>query len=572
MKETLKNLKRSWKFVENQKKRMIVYLVLTIILVAISVIVPLLTANLLIAITDGIIGTIISVTLIIGVVELSRNIVFYFSSKIWNFYNRETTTSMQIEVAKETLKLETKELDKESSGVFIDRLNKDVPEISRIFMELSDGLVELLGNIGILVAVLFINIYMFLFLVATVVIIYLLEKRRMKIRFELDKKRRKLEEKNTGLVTELIRGLRDIKVLNADKNFLNLTEEKLIASNNEIFKMGKANNIYHYWIGNIKDVLRVLFIFLGVYLYSINLMSLEVFVVVYMYYDRIVELLRYFTYVVELTKKYNVAANRVFEVIEDKYTKEVFGNKIIDKISGDFEFKNVSFSYDEDKLILDSVSFKIKANSKVAFVGKSGGGKSTIFSLIDKLYKVNSGNIYLDGIDINDLTKDSIRNNISIITQSPYIFNLTIKENLKLVKEDMTDEEMINACKLAYLDDFISTLKDGYDTKVGEGGLTLSGGQRQRLAIARALLKKTEIILFDEATSALDNETQDKITKAINNLEGEYTILIIAHRLSTVVDCDELIYIDNGKIVAKGTHKELLKNKEYNSLYQKELS
>ncbi len=572
LKETINNLKKSWKFVRNQKQKMILYLILILITVVISVVVPLLAANLILGITGGIIIDIIKIAVIIFLVEFTGNICMYFAGKIFAIYIKETVINMQMELARETLKLEVLELDKKSSGIFIDRLNKDVPEISQVFIQLTDGITEMLGHIGILVAVFFINIYMFLFLLFSVVIVYLLEKRRMSLFFDLDKKRRKLEEKNTGLISELIRGLRDIKVLNVDKNFLRLTEDKLTESNDKIYEMSQVTYIFQYWVNNARNLLRLLFVLLGIYLYSMSLMSLEVFVIVYMYYDRIISLLRYFTFVVEKTKKYNVAANRVFEVLEDSFEKEKFGNKIVKKINGDFEFKNVSFSYDGERSILTDVSFKIKANTKNAFVGKSGGGKSTIFSLIDKLYEVDSGSILIDNVDIKELSKDSIRDNISIITQSPYIFNLTIRENLKLVKDDMTDEEMIRVCKLAYLHDFITSLKDGYDTKVGEGGLTLSGGQRQRLAIARALLKNTEIILFDEATSALDNEAQDFINKAIKNLEGEYTILIIAHRLSTVVDCENIILIEGGKNIASGSHKKLLKdNIEYKKLYEKEL-
>ena len=292
-----------------------------------------------------------------------------------------------------------------------------------------------------------------------------------------------------------------------------------------------------------------------------------------MYKDRLLQLLRYFSFLVELAKKFNVAATRVFEVIDDvKFKKEHFGTKELNKINGDFEFKDVSFSYNTDKIVLRNLSFKIHANETVAFVGKSGSGKTTIFSLLNRLYNIDSGEILIDNININELTKDSIRNNMSVITQNPYIFNFSIRENLKIVKDDMTEEEMIEACKLACLHDFIISLKDGYDTIVGEGGITLSGGQRQRLAIARALLKKTEIILFDEATSALDNETQKEIQKAINNMKGEYTILIIAHRLSTVIDSDRIIVIDDGKVIAEGTHNELFENNEfYRNLYEKEL-
>jgi ABC-type multidrug transport system fused ATPase/permease subunit len=160
---------------------------------------------------------------------------------------------------------------------------------------------------------------------------------------------------------------------------------------------------------------------------------------------------------------------------------------------------------------------------------------------------------------------------MSIITQNPYIFNFSIKDNLLLAKEDATMKEIRNACKLACIDDYIMTLPDKYDTILGENGVILSGGQKQRLAIARALLMKTEIILFDEATSALDNETQSKIQEAINNLKGEYTILIVAHRLTSVIDCDRIFVVDDGKIIDQGTHKELMKKSSfYKNLYNKE--
>ena len=223
-------------------------------------------------------------------------------------------------------------------------------------------------------------------------------------------------------------------------------------------------------------------------------------------------------------------------------------------------------------MVLNGLSFNIKANETVAFVGKSGTGKTTIFNLLCKMYDINQGDITIDKISINELDKDSIRGNITIISQNPYIFNLSIKENLKLVKENLTDKEIKEACKIACLDDFINSLPDKYDTIVGEGGITLSGGQKQRLAIARALIQKTEIILFDEATSALDNETQTKIQEAISNMKGEYTILIIAHRLSTIINSDRILVIDDGKIVGEGTHKELLKkNKVYKELYNAEI-
>ncbi len=188
------------------------------------------------------------------------------------------------------------------------------------------------------------------------------------------------------------------------------------------------------------------------------------------------------------------------------------------------------------------------------------------------MYDNYKGTITIDDIDIKELDKNSIRGNITIVSQNPYIFNMSIKDNLKLVKQDLTDIEMKDACKMACLDDYIESLPNKYDTIVGEGGITLSGGQKQRLAIARAFVQKTEIILFDEATSALDNETQSKIQKAIDNLQKEYTILIIAHRLSTIQNADRILMLENGQIIAEGNHKQLLQNcKQYKELYNTEI-
>ena len=169
------------------------------------------------------------------------------------------------------------------------------------------------------------------------------------------------------------------------------------------------------------------------------------------------------------------------------------------------------------------------------------------------MYLVDKGKILIDNKDINELDKDSIRSNITIINQSPYIFNLSIKDNLKLIKEDLTEDEMINACKLACLASFINSLPQKYDTIIGEGGINLSGGQKQRLAIAWAFIQNSEIILFDEATSALDNETQNQIVNAINNMKNKFTTIIIAHRLSTIINCKKIMALNNGIIEDIGT-------------------
>lgn len=573
MKTIFFNLKRSWKHIKEGRWRLFVCLILSLFLCIISLITPLLSAKLLLNLTGNLINELIMLAFFMMIVEFTRNFCQYFYNKSFSKYWVNAVSELQSKIANETLKLKVKEIDKRSSGVFIDRLNNDTREIVSIFTQLGDAIIDVLTNIGVLIAILFINKYFFIYYVIICTILFIIERKRMTKQFEIDKKRRKLYEKNTGLIGELVRGIRDIKILNADESFMHTTYNKLLEANNENFNMEKIGHQYRLIAWTMRDIFAFGMLFLGAYLVSIETLTIANFLIIYMYKDNIQGLLRYFSFVLELLKKFNVSANRVFEVVEDNtFEKEMFGNKIIKKVNGDFEFRDVHFSYNKDSEILKGVNFIVKANETVAFVGKSGSGKSTIFSLIDKLYDVENGKIFIDGIDINKLSKNSIRDNISVISQNPYIFNFSIRDNLKLVKEDLTEEEMKEACKIACLDSFIETLENGYDTVIGEGGLTLSGGQRQRLAIARALLKKTEIILFDEATSALDNETQQEIQQAISNMKGEYTILIIAHRLSTVINSDRILLLDDGKIVGVGTHKELLKdNKTYKNLYEKEL-
>ena len=315
-------------------------------------------------------------------------------------------------------------------------------------------------------------------------------------------------------------------------------------------------------------------IFLLVFLIIEGNLTVANALVVHNYQGRVTSIIDVLGILLQSLKDFNLSCDRVFSIMHsDKFSKERFGSTHLDKVNGDFCFSHVDFHYDSnEKKVLNDLNFQVHANETVAFVGKSGAGKTTIFNLLCRMYDIDNGMITIDGIDIRELDQDSIRGNITIISQSPYIFHLSIRDNLRLVAPKMTEHEMIKACKLACIHDFIMSLPDGYDTIVGAGGVKLSGGQKQRLAIARAFLQKTEIILFDEATSALDNETQKEIQMAINNLKKDYTILIVAHRLSTIIDSDRILFIENGHITAEGSHKELLrKSKGYRELYEAEL-
>ena len=268
--------------------------------------------------------------------------------------------------------------------------------------------------------------------------------------------------------------------------------------------------------------------------------------------------------------KVTVSLKRIGELLNNElYKDEVYGSKELENTKGVIKFNNVKFKYKEgEDYTLNGLNLEIVPNKKIAIVGRSGNGKSTIFNLLLRYFDASIGTITIDGINIKDLTEESLRGNISIIRQSPFLFNLSILDNFRLVREDVSLEEVRECCKRAYIDDYIMSLPKGYDTVIGEGGINLSGGQKQRLAIARTLLLNTKIILFDEATSALDNESQEYIKKTIDDLVKDHTVIIVAHRLSTIVDADTIHIIEKGKLVGSGAHKELLKScKQYQNLY-----
>lgn len=574
MKELIYNLKFAWRYAKNQKKLIILYILCNLFQIIISVFLPVLSAKIIVSLTDNQLIQVLNIALILLITELFRNCVVYltnyFSQKIY----RETFISVQSDLGYEILKLQNKCIDDNSSGVFIQRLTNDTSNIADVFNVLNIYLTHVLTDVGIFVAIFFINKKIFLFVVFMTFIIYLIESRRVKILNERDKEFRKKNENVSGFVGELVRGVRDIKMLGAEDSFMNELHKKIIDLNKYRYKMMSTNRNYTFIRGTYYDFFNTTLIFFLVYLIYTGELLVASGLIIHNYMNRVVSIVNYFSILLEKLKSFNLSSVRIFNIIDsDEFKKEKFGTIHLDNVKGNFEFKNVKFGYNEDNIILKDINFKVKSRETVGFVGKSGAGKSTIFSLLCKMYDVNDGVITIDGVNINELDKSSIRDNITIINQNPYIFNLSIRDNLKLVKEDLTDEEMFEACKLACLDEFINGLPDRYDTIIGEGGVNLSGGQRQRLAIARALVQKTEIILFDEATSALDNETQESIQDAIKNLKNDYTILIIAHRLSTIINCDRIIVLNDGVIEDSGTHYELLERcSEYRKLYEKELN
>jgi len=265
-----------------------------------------------------------------------------------------------------------------------------------------------------------------------------------------------------------------------------------------------------------------------------------------------------------------LAIERVFDVMDSVPAITDKPNAVTMKPDvKNIEYKNVSFEYVPGVPVLKNVSFSVKKGEIIAFVGNSGGGKSTVVSLLPRFYDVTSGAVLIDGVDVRDMTQESLRRNIAVVFQDNFLFSGTIRENIMLGNENATPDELNTAVKMAYLDEMVAGLKDGLDTQIGERGVLLSGGQKQRVAIARAFLKNAPILVLDEATSALDNKAEAVVQKAIENLMRDKTVFVIAHRLSTIRNADKILVINEGQVVESGTHEELLKNEcgAYKILY-----
>lgn len=494
---------------------------------------------------------------------------------LYNYLEIKFTKNVSIDLYKKIDMLPAKAFEEIGVGEFINRLYTDPDRI----MELLQKLIKLICKALVVVVVLIFSFKISL-LLGFEILLFGLIMGLISYKFfpKIKKTQESIKKESDNYVkvaTENITGIREIKSLgikkNIEKNIFNILNN-LFNHNKEI----KKYEVIYYSLNNLTYFILQFIILLTAGYYTVTgKIAYSMFIVLETYIWRIDEVVESISDFGVNYNKITVSLKRISELINNKlYDDEKFGNITLDNVKGNIKFTNVKFKYSDDEdLTLRGLDLNIEPHKKIAIVGRSGNGKSTLFNLLLRYFDPTSGKITLDGVNLNDLTEENLRKNISIIRQTPFLFNLSILDNFKLVKEDVTLEEVRKYCKEAYIDDYIMSLPDKYDTIIGEGGINLSGGQKQRLAIARTLLLNTKIILFDEATSALDNESQDYIKKTIDNLVKDHTIVIVAHRLSTIVDADVINVIDKGKLEATGTHEELLeKSKVYQSLYSNEFT
>ncbi len=566
-------IKKCAPYFAKEKEAVIVLIILSLILSIFNSFTPALLANILDYATSSKLDLAIKYAFLIFLlaifVEFIDNIIF---TRAYVKVQETVTNNIKKDVISSYFDIDNKELLKTSSGIFLTRITEDPNNVVSAFNALRSNISRILSNIFVFIYIFYINFILGVITVLGTITVYLIEKRAMDKWNSYKKRRNKLRDRNTTIINEGIRGSHDIKLLNIVEHFKSKINGNLDELYDDTIKSMKTDSNYTFARSAAVYIFTAVIIILSIYFVKFDIIAVSSLIAVFLYKDRLFTSVLYLAWSERQLKEFALSAERIFEVIDHtKYEKEHYGNKRVNELYGKIEFKDVHFKYDKDE-VLKGINFTIDPKDTVAVVGKSGSGKSTIINLLSKIYEVTSGEILIDGYNVNDLDKYSIRNNIAVISQKPYLFNMTIKENLLLVNPEVSQQQIENVCKICELHDYIMTLPKKYNTLVGEGGVTLSGGECQRVAIARALLRKTNIILFDEATSALDNETQANIQKAINNISSEYTMLIVAHRLSTIKDCNKIIVVNDGKICGIGSHKELYKNNElYKSLYENEL-
>lgn len=556
------------KYLLKVKKMMILLILIYAMISLVSIFNPIVSARLLTSLTEFNINQTYKFGTMFFLVSVMTVIFNKLAVKVLSYIEERLLYEIRCDMIERLMNYKIKNFDNSSSGEFLNRIKNDPQDIVSVFSIVQYNIFNIVTEVFMLIYVFYLNFLLGIIYFIGIIFIYFYEKYSY---IKLEKLQNNLKnqmDKNDSNITEIIRGIKDIKLLGISNkikgNTMKSFEEQV--KNNARINIFQ-NNIYNN-VEMCKVVITAMIILVGVFLINNNLLTLSTFLIIFLYRSDIFSLIFSYTSLKDYLARYKVAKNRIRELFdENKFPIQKYGDINLKNIIGTIEFKNVSFSYDNKRKVLDDVSFKIDKFENVAIVGKSGSGKSTIFNLLTKCYDNYQGTIFIDGVNIKDLSYSSIASNVSIINQNPYLFNLTIKENLKLLDRNITDKEMIEACKIANIHEDIIKLPNKYNTLLGEGGLNLSGGQKQRLAIARALLKKSKILLFDEATSSLDNITQKNVQTAIKKISKDCTIVTIAHRFSTIMDVSKIIVLKDGKKVIKGKHEDLLNNHYYNSLY-----
>lgn len=503
------------------------------------------------------------------IVYIFRMFLRYFIQYYGHIMGVRMQAQMRSDLFNKLEKLPYTYYDEHKTGNLMSRMTNDLQDIS----ELAHHGPENIFIAGFTLIASFIYLCFINWILALIIftclpfLVFVTSHFRKKMRKAMMESRIAIANVNSSLESS-ISGIRVTKAFtNTEKE-----KEKFEITNNEFVRARSSafNAMGKFFASSqfITDAFNILVLLAGgIFLYNgqIDFAGYSTFIVsVNMFISPINQLINF----VEQFQNGTTGFKRFLEIMDEEEETMHDGTIVCDKLNGEIVFKNVGFRYKSSKEILDNISFTVKKGEKIALVGPSGGGKTTICHLIPRFYDIESGKISIDGIDIRNFTLDSLRKQIGIVQQDVFLFGGTIKDNILYGRLDATDEEVIDAAKKANIYDYITSLPERFETEIGERGVKLSGGQKQRISIARIFLKNPSILILDEATSALDNTTEMLIQNALDELSKGRTTIIVAHRLSTIKSADEIMVISNGHILEKGSHEDLIKlNGAYKTLY-----
>ncbi len=498
------------------------------------------------------------IMLVLYIIKMGLN---YFIQYYGHVIGVGIQSNMRKEIFTHLQKLPFTYFDNNKTGSLMSRVVNDLQEISELAHHGPEDLfLSIIMLAGSFVLMCWINPWLTLIIFAILpVLIIFTGRKRQKMSDAFKETREKVAEVNANLENSLA-GIR------VSKSFVNYeTEmEKFVENDNNFVEARKSayKAMAEFFSGNsfILDFLNVVVIIAGGIFLSYDYIDFADLVAYLLYVNMFMKPIRQLIGFVEQYQNGLSGYTRFCEIMSQEPEKDSDNAIDIENVKGDIRFDNVTFSYEEGQEVLKNINVSIPSGKTVAFVGSSGGGKTTVCHLLPRFYEIDDGKITLDGRDIRDITLESLRKNIGIVQQDVFLFTGTIYDNIAYGNPDASKEEVLEAARLAKIDTFVETLPDKYETYIGERGIKLSGGQKQRIAIARVFLKNPPVLILDEATSALDNTTEMYIQQSLADLSKGRTTIVVAHRLSTVRDADNIIVLTKDGIAEQGTHNELIAN------------
>lgn len=482
---------------------------------------------------------------------------------------RSVVKSFREKVFRHVLHLPVSYYDQSPSGKLLSKLLYDVEQVAQVSADALTTFVQSVCLVvGLLVVMFVINWQLSLFFMLTVPFIALIvnftNKRTRKVSHAVQATMGNV----TDIAGEVIDGYQTVRLFGGEAYETKRFNKAIEASRQKDMKVAKLKVI------NVVGVQLVIALGIAlIVMISLHLAKQQIvvtaggFVAILAAMLQLIKPMKNLSTVNSTIQRGLAGAESIFALFDTALEKDM-GKKILQEVKGEIKFDAVSFAYVKNKPVIHDLNLTIRAGQTVALVGLSGSGKSTLSSLLPRFYEIDDGNIYIDGVSINEIKRSNLREHIALVSQNIVLFNDTVANNIAYAKDTCSREMIIEAAKQSYSYDFINALPEGFDTHIGENGVLLSGGQRQRIAIARALLKKAPILILDEATSALDNQAEKYIQKALDRVMQSCTTIVIAHRLSTIVKADKIVVLNEGRIIETGSHRELLATgKHYASLY-----